>query len=127
MAGRVLSEQAFLVLTALAEQPLHGYAIVRSVHELSDGRVQLRVGTLYGVLDRLVADGLAEREREEVHQGRLRRYYRLTDAGIQALAAEVNRMAANVRAASGVLRAQGFRPALRQLAVRGYGLVGGLS
>ena len=34
--------------------------------------MRLRVGTLYGVLDRLVADGLAERDREEVHQGRLR-------------------------------------------------------
>lgn len=99
------------MLTALAEQPLHGYAIVQSVRELSDGRVQLRVGTLYGVLDRLVADGLAERDREEIHQGRLRRYYRLTDTGVRALAIEVNRMAANVRAASGALRARGPNPA----------------
>lgn len=106
-----MTEPAFLVMTALAEQPLHGYAIVRAVSELSDGRVQLRVGTLYGVLDRLVADGLAERDREEVHQGRLRRYYKLTDNGVRALAAEVNRLSANVRAASGVLRSLGVRPA----------------
>ncbi|QFZ24461.1 PadR family transcriptional regulator [Saccharothrix syringae] len=102
-----MSEQAFLVLTALAEQPLHGYAIVRAVEGLSEGRVRLRVGTLYGVLDRLVADGLAEREREEVHQGRLRRYYRLTDAGVRGLSAEVARLSANVRAASAVLRERG--------------------
>jgi DNA-binding PadR family transcriptional regulator len=104
-----MSEQAFLVLTALAEQPLHGYAIVRAVEGLSEGRVRLRVGTLYGVLDRLVAEGLAEREREEVHQGRLRRYYRLTDGGVRALSAEVARLSANVRAASSVLRARGAR------------------
>ncbi|CAL9477582.1 hypothetical protein SUDANB95_02949 [Actinosynnema sp. ALI-1.44] len=104
-----MSEQAFLVLTALAEEPLHGYAIVRSVEALSEGRTRLRVGTLYGVLDRLVAEGLAERDREEVHQGRLRRYYRLTDAGVRALSAEVARMAANVRAASAVLRAREAR------------------
>lgn len=103
-----MSEQAFLVLTALVEQPLHGYAIVQAVRELSDGRVELRVGTLYGVLDRLVADGLAEHEREEVHNGRLRRFYRLTDSGARALAVEVNRMQANVRAASGALRARGL-------------------
>ncbi len=102
-----LSEQAFLVLTALAEQPLHGYAIVRAVQDLSEGRVRLRVGTLYGVLDRLVADGWAEQDREEVHQGRLRRYYRLTDTGVRELSAEVARLSANVRAASSVLRARG--------------------
>ncbi|WP_434444716.1 PadR family transcriptional regulator [Lentzea sp. E54] len=104
MSGRVMSEQTFLVLTALAEEPLHGYAIVQAVEQLSEGRMVLRVGTLYGVLDRLVADGLAERDREEVHQGRLRRYYKLTDSGVRALQAEVARLSANVRAASAVLR-----------------------
>ncbi|MGM1065742.1 PadR family transcriptional regulator [Saccharothrix sp. Mg75] len=104
-----MSEQAFLVLTALAGEPLHGYAVVRAVEELSEGRVSLRVGTLYGVLDRLVVEGLAERDREEVHQGRLRRYYRLTDAGVRALSAEVARLSANVRAASSVLRAREAR------------------
>ena len=54
-----MSEQTFLVLTALAEEPLHGYAIVQAVEQLSEGRMVLRVGTLYGVLDRLVADGFA--------------------------------------------------------------------
>lgn len=104
-----MSEQAFLVLTALAERPLHGYAVVREVEQLSQGRVRLRVGTLYGVLDRLVADGWAEPDREEVHQGRLRRYYRLTDEGVRALSAEVARLSANVRVASSVLRARGAR------------------
>ena len=102
-----MSEQMFLVLTALAERPLHGYAIVKAVDELSEGRQQLRVGTLYGVLDRLVADGLAELDREEVHQGRLRRYYRLTEDGVGALAEETRRLTANVRAATSVLRAVG--------------------
>ena len=105
-----MSEQAFLVLTALAEEPLHGYAIVQAVEQLSEGRMVLRVGTLYGVLDRLVADGLAERDREEVHQGRLRRYYKLTDSGVRALQAEVARLSANVRAASAVLRGRGVLP-----------------
>lgn len=109
MSARVLSEQAFLVLTTLAEEPKHGYAIVQAVDVLSEGRLRLPVGTLYGVLDRLVADGLAERDREEVHQGRLRRYYRLTDDGVRVLAAETERLAANVRAATGVLRSRGIR------------------
>ena len=101
---RPLSEQAFLVLTALADVPLHGYAVVKSVAELTGGRVQLSVGTLYGVLDRLTADGLVERDRDEVHQGRQRRYYRITDQGAGALAEEAERLAANVRAATERLR-----------------------
>lgn len=104
-----MTEQAFFVLTALAGGPRHGYGIVGEVGELSHGRVRLRVGTLYGVLDRLVGDGLVEPEREEVVDGRLRRYYRLTGAGRDELATEVERQSANVATATARLRA--WRPA----------------
>lgn len=99
MASRNMTQAAFFVLTALADQPRHGYGILREVEELSGGDVQLRVGTLYGVLDRLTADGLIALDREEVHDGRLRRYYRVTDDGTRALAAEAERMAAGASAA----------------------------
>lgn len=106
----MMTEPAFFILTALVDAPRHGYGIVGEVAGLSDGRVRLRVGTLYGVLDRLVGDGLVELDREEVQQGRLRRYYRLTEAGKRALATEAERQAANARVASERLRA--WRPAL---------------
>ena len=99
-----MTEPAFFVLTALADGPRHGYGIVHDVAEASQGRVRLRVGTLYGVLDRLVAAGLVELDREEVHAGRLRRYYRLTEAGWRALIEDVARQEANVRLATGRLR-----------------------
>ncbi|MEV0276890.1 PadR family transcriptional regulator [Streptomyces sp. NPDC050610] len=95
-----MTQAAFFILTALVDEPRHGYGIVREVEELSGGDVQLRVGTLYGVLDRLAADGLIELDREEVQQGRLRRYYRLTDDGEAALSAEAERMAAGARTAA---------------------------
>jgi DNA-binding PadR family transcriptional regulator len=104
----MLTEQAFFVLTALVDEPRHGYGVLREVAELSGGRVTLPVGTLYGVLDRLVGDGLVELDREEVASGRLRRYYRLTDTGRTRLATEVERQAANARVASARLRA--WRP-----------------
>jgi DNA-binding PadR family transcriptional regulator len=104
-----MTEQAFLVLTALVAEPRHGYGIVGEVGELSEGRVQLKVGTLYGVLDRLVADGLVEHDREEVANGRLRRYYRLTGSGRAALAEQAQRQAATARVAQDRLRA--WRPA----------------
>ena len=111
MTAKLISEQAFLVLTALADQPLHGYAIVKAVAELTEERVRLSVGTLYGVLDRLTADGLIQRDGDELHQGRQRRYYRLTDAGATALGEEAARLAANVRIATERLHQRGLRPA----------------
>lgn len=102
-----LQEPAFLVLTALAEQPLHGYAITQAVHDLSAGEVTIRVGTLYGALDRLAGRGLIEVDREEMVDSRVRRYYRLTDAGVAALTAEARVLE---RRASRALEVLGRRP-----------------
>jgi PadR family transcriptional regulator PadR len=88
VTARSLTKPAFLVLAALTGAPRHGHGIVREVAELSGGRVRLRIGTLYGVLDRLVTDGLVEFDRDELRQGRLCRCYRLTDAGARAVAAD---------------------------------------
>jgi len=99
-----MSEQAFLVLAALADQPRHGYALIAEVAAVSDGRIKLRASTLYAVLDRLTARELIVHDRDEVDNGRLRRYYRLTDAGADALAAEADRMAASADAARRRLR-----------------------
>lgn len=100
MAPGLLREPTFLILTSLAAEPRHGYGIIQDVQHVSDGRVKLRAGTLYGSLDRLVDQGLADPDREEVEQGRLRRFYRITGAGRELLAAEVDRLAANARVAS---------------------------
>jgi PadR family transcriptional regulator PadR len=97
MAYETMSGQAFFVLTALADGPRHGYGIVGEVAELSQGRVKLKIGSLYGVLDRLAAEGLIEPDREEAHEGRLRRYYRLTQDGRLALAEEAELRAATAR------------------------------
>ena len=97
MTIRSLTGQAFYILTALADGPRHGYGIVGEVAELSQGRVKLKIGGLYGLLDRLSSEGLIEPDREEAHDGRLRRYYRLTRDGRRALAAEAELRAASAR------------------------------
>ena len=102
-----MQEATFLILTALAAGSQHGYGIITEVTEISGGRVRLRAGTLYTALDRLRADGLIAVDREEIVDGRLRRYYRLTDAGAVALRAEAARLQANASAALRRLRLAG--------------------
>jgi DNA-binding PadR family transcriptional regulator len=95
-----MQEPTFLIMTALAAGAQHGYGIMADVMRISDGRVRLRAGTLYAALDRLKADGLVTSDRDEIVDGRLRRYYRITDEGTEQLAAEVRRMRANAAAAA---------------------------
>ncbi|GAA4592611.1 DNA-binding PadR family transcriptional regulator [Actinoplanes octamycinicus] len=101
-----MREPTFLVLTALAGEPRHGYAVIEDVAGMTGGRVRLRAGTLYAALDRLRADGLIEVDREEVVQSRLRRYYRLTATGERSLAAETARLRAQAAIADRRLRAR---------------------
>ena len=98
-----MTEQAYLVLLALADRPRHGYAIVQEVLALSAGDVRLGAGTLYGLLDRLGSAGLIEDAGEEVVDGRLRRYYRQTPQGGAAAASETARLAALTARARRVL------------------------
>jgi DNA-binding PadR family transcriptional regulator len=99
MAERAMQEATFLILTALADGSQHGYGIITEVAQISDGRVRLRAGTLYTALDRLRSDELIRVDREEIVDGRLRRYYRLTPGGERRLAAEAARLHANATAA----------------------------
>ncbi|HWG61436.1 MAG TPA: PadR family transcriptional regulator [Streptosporangiaceae bacterium] len=108
-----LREPTFLILAALAPRPLHGYAIIGEVAALSGGRLSLRPGTLYGALDRLAADGLVEPDREVLVEGRMRRYYRLSEAGAAVLTSEAHRLRRNADAAEHRLaaRSRRLRPA----------------
>jgi DNA-binding PadR family transcriptional regulator len=126
--GDALREPTFLILAALAPQPLHGYAIIGEVAALSGGRLELRPGTLYGALDRLAAEGMLEPDREEVIEGRLRRYYRLTDTGAGVLEQEAARLQRNADAARHRLAQRagpgqpGYQPASGALMRAGLGL-----
>ena len=100
-----MQEATFLILTALAGGSQHGYGIITEVKQISNGRVELRAGTLYTALDRLRAEELIEAEREEIVDNRLRRYYRLTSVGAERLAEEAARLRSSARVALSRLRA----------------------
>lgn len=87
-----MSTPSYFILAALLDGALHGYGIIKKVTALSEGRVRLAAGTLYGALDRLADEGLLAADGQETVGGRTRRYYRLTDAGASALGQEATRM-----------------------------------
>src|ERR1700746_1685269 len=86
-----LTEPLLLVLLSLAEQPRHGYSILKDVESVSGGRVLLSTGTLYGALQRLLDNGWIERV-EEDNPARDRRTYKLTSRGRRNLQMEIERM-----------------------------------
>lgn len=101
-----LREPTFLILLALSPNPKHGYAILKEVEALSEGRVLLSTGTLYGAIRRLLENGWIRRVDDPLPNGteRVRKAYELTEQGRRVLNAEIARLqklvdAALVRAA----------------------------
>jgi len=108
MGTQRLQEPSFLILTALARGPLHGYAILKDIEATSGGATRLGVGTLYGALERLADQYLVEVAAEEVVDSRLRRSYRLTDDGAAVLTAEAKQRQQQSAAALSRLGALGW-------------------
>jgi DNA-binding PadR family transcriptional regulator len=106
VVSRPISEPVLLILTSLADQPRHGYALMKDIEELSGGRVRLSTGTLYGALRRLLEDAWIERF-EQADTSREKQAYRLTAAGRGQLQLELDRMKQLTRAAGARLRAHG--------------------
>src|SRR5271168_4087952 len=94
-----LTEPVLLILVSLASKPQHGYALMRDIGDLSQGRVEVTTGTLYGALRRLLEDGWIERFNQE-DTSREKQAYRLTATGRKQLQQELDRMKQLTRAAS---------------------------
>ncbi len=91
MGTAPVTEPVLLILFSLAQRPRHGYAILQDTKEMSDGRVRLSTGTLYGALARLLQEGWIERVKAD-DQSRGKQIYRLTTAGHRHLQSEVSRL-----------------------------------
>lgn len=94
-----ISEPVLLILLSLADHPRHGYAILRDTETMSDGRVRLSTGTLYGALHRLLEDGWIERF-HSADGSRGKQAYRLTSLGRGNLQQEIARLQQITRLAS---------------------------
>ena len=104
-----LPEATFHILVALADEELHGYAIIQDVAARTGGEVRLGAGTLYRSIQRMLEQGVLEETQErpapELDDQR-RRYYRITPFGAAVARAEARRLSQLVRLA----RAKGFAP-----------------
>lgn len=94
-----LQEPTFFILLSLANEPRHGYAILKDVEALSGGKIRLGTGTLYGAINRLLDQGLIQRSPNGVargdpgsHPGKPRKAYQLTQTGLRVLRAETTRL-----------------------------------
>jgi DNA-binding PadR family transcriptional regulator len=97
-----LPSAAFQILLALVGQDLHGYGIMRSVAEQTEGRMRLGPGTLYSSIRALLEEGLIEEvdsPRDQSTMDERRRYYHLTSAGRKLARSEAERLADLLRVA----------------------------
>jgi DNA-binding PadR family transcriptional regulator len=103
--GVPLTEPVFLILLSLAHAPRHGYGLLKDTEALSDGRVRLSTGTLYGILPRLLDAGWIERF-ETDDTSRDKQSYRLTPLGRKFLQLEHDRLTQLTRVARARLRSR---------------------
>ncbi len=84
-----LAPRDFLILMALADGRCHGYAILQSIAEETEGAVRMDPANLYRSLRRLSRDGLVHEHDPDTQR---RRHYELTELGRSALTAEASRL-----------------------------------
>ena len=95
MAESFALTEAFYYILLSLYQPLHGYGIMQNAEALSNGRVRLAAGTLYGALNVLLEKGWIEAL--PVEAGSRKKEYRITDAGKAAVETELARLEELVR------------------------------
>jgi PadR family transcriptional regulator, regulatory protein PadR len=77
-----------MILQSLKFRPMHGYALVKHIKQVSDNLLQVEEGSLYPALQRLLREGLLEAEAGVSAKGRPTRIYRVTEAGLRHLEQE---------------------------------------
>jgi PadR family transcriptional regulator len=105
-----IHDSSYYTLAGLLDGPAHGYGIVKKVLTLTDGRVRLTTGTLYGTLERLLTQDLVTRGETEIVEGRVRHYYKITEQGAAVVAAEADRRSATANAVKLLARDRNAKP-----------------
>jgi PadR family transcriptional regulator PadR len=78
-----------MILQSLRVKPMHGYALVKHIKQVSDDLLQVEEGSLYPALQRMLREGWLESEMGVSAKGRPTRIYHVTDGGVRHLEREV--------------------------------------
>ena len=92
-----------LVLKTLARGPMHGWGIAQSIQQISEEVLRVEEGSLYPALHRMQLDGLIDAEWGQSENKRRAKFYRLTESGRKALAAETDHWQQLARAIARVM------------------------
>jgi DNA-binding PadR family transcriptional regulator len=114
-----LREPTLFILLALSKERKHGYAILKDMAVLSEGRVVLSTGTLYGALARLLEQGVIRKSTDDIGSAgskisadsgdtRKRKYYELTQFGYRVLEVEIGRLGTILATAGRELGVEGI-------------------
>ena len=93
-----------MILRTLKRQPLHGYALVQHIKQLSDDLLQVEEGSLYPALQRMLVKGWVKAEWGATAENRRARYYRLTAAGKKQLEVEMTQFERVIQAIGRVIQ-----------------------
>lgn len=74
-----------IILELLKQKPMYGYEMIKTIDEKSNGIFSFKEGTLYPILHNLESDNFVDSYWEESEEGRKRKYYRITKAGLKNL------------------------------------------
>lgn len=99
-AEPALTPAIHLILLALLPGELHGYAIMQSIEELTDGQTRMGPGTLYSSIKKMIDAGLIREAKTRPgsdDDDERRRYYGLTALGRKAVNSEAERLERLVR------------------------------
>ena len=98
-----LTESYFYILLCLYKENLHGYAIMQKAKEISEGKVVIGAGTMYGATSNMIKKGWIEEIQEEAKDERGKRAYKLTEVGKQVLEQELARLENLVTTAKSII------------------------
>ena len=84
-----LNEPSFYILLALSKEPMSGYELTRDILDITKGRLEVKTGTMYPTLKKLLDHEFIE-QIDENSQGRNKKNYQLTEEGKKILQREID-------------------------------------
>lgn len=98
-----LTESYYYILLCLYKEPSHGYGIMQMTLNLSNGRVKIGSGTMYGAVSNMMKKAWIREAKIEILEGDRKRMYELTNLGGDVLKAEVDRQKELLRSAEQIM------------------------